>query len=69
MVCAYSIEDINLAFTTSKLKGYSLSLAGQRPGTVNHPTALKMLKILCNKRKLSRIYENTNCVYREYLPG
>uniref|UniRef100_A0A3B3SGC8 Si:ch211-113g11.6 n=1 Tax=Paramormyrops kingsleyae TaxID=1676925 RepID=A0A3B3SGC8_9TELE len=33
VVCAYSIEDINLAFTTSKLKGYSLSLAGQRPGT------------------------------------
>ncbi|XP_048880892.1 semaphorin-7A [Brienomyrus brachyistius] len=33
VVCAYSIEDINLAFTTSKLKGYSLSVAGQRPGT------------------------------------
>ncbi|XP_036393751.1 semaphorin-7A [Megalops cyprinoides] len=33
VVCAYSIEDIDKAFSTSKLKGYSNSLTGHRPGT------------------------------------
>ncbi|KAJ8398424.1 hypothetical protein AAFF_G00426790 [Aldrovandia affinis] len=33
VVCAYSIEDIDQAFSTSRLKGYSNTLAGHRPGT------------------------------------
>ncbi|KAJ8354615.1 hypothetical protein SKAU_G00221820 [Synaphobranchus kaupii] len=33
VVCAYSIEDIDQAFSTSKLKGYSSPLTGHRPGT------------------------------------
>ncbi|XP_048117666.1 semaphorin-7A [Alosa alosa] len=33
VVCAYSIEDIDQAFSTSKLKGYNSPLIGQRPGT------------------------------------
>ncbi|KPP77143.1 hypothetical protein Z043_103463 [Scleropages formosus] len=32
VVCAYSVEDINQAFTTSRLKGYRGSLPGHRPG-------------------------------------
>ncbi|XP_061676253.1 semaphorin-7A [Syngnathoides biaculeatus] len=32
VICAYSIEDINQAFSTSKLKGYSSSFIGNRPG-------------------------------------
>lgn len=34
MICAYSIEDIDQAFTTSKLKGYSSPFIGSRPGMV-----------------------------------
>ena len=34
MICAYSIEDIDQAFSTSKLRGYSSSFVGNRPGTV-----------------------------------
>ncbi|XP_035601875.1 semaphorin-7A-like [Oncorhynchus keta] len=33
VICAYSIEDIDQAFATSKLKGYSSPLIGHRPGT------------------------------------
>ncbi|XP_077577246.1 semaphorin-7A [Stigmatopora nigra] len=33
VICAYSIEDIDQAFSTSKLKGYSSSFVGNRPGT------------------------------------
>ncbi|XP_030637141.1 semaphorin-7A [Chanos chanos] len=33
VVCAYSIEDIDQAFSTSKLKGYNSPLTGHRPGT------------------------------------
>ncbi|XP_040020923.2 semaphorin-7A [Gasterosteus aculeatus] len=33
VICAYSIEDIDKAFSTSKLKGYSSSFSGSRPGT------------------------------------
>ncbi|KAM6967645.1 semaphorin-7A [Aplochiton taeniatus] len=33
VICAYSIADIDLAFTTSKLRGYSSPLIGHRPGT------------------------------------
>ncbi|XP_023686206.2 semaphorin-7A-like isoform X1 [Paramormyrops kingsleyae] len=32
VVCAYSVEDIDLAFSTSRLKGYRGILAGYRPG-------------------------------------
>ncbi|XP_055019449.1 semaphorin-7A [Boleophthalmus pectinirostris] len=32
VICAYSIEDIDRAFSTSKLKGYSSPLTGVRPG-------------------------------------
>ncbi|XP_049585297.1 semaphorin-7A isoform X1 [Syngnathus scovelli] len=32
VICAYSIEDIDQAFSTSKLKGYSNSFIGNRPG-------------------------------------
>uniref|UniRef100_A0A3B3ZKV3 Sema domain-containing protein n=1 Tax=Periophthalmus magnuspinnatus TaxID=409849 RepID=A0A3B3ZKV3_9GOBI len=32
VICAYSIEDIDRAFSTSKLKGYSSPLTGMRPG-------------------------------------
>lgn len=32
VICAYSIEDIDQAFSTSKLKGYSNPLTGVRPG-------------------------------------
>uniref|UniRef100_A0A8C6WF14 Si:ch211-113g11.6 n=1 Tax=Neogobius melanostomus TaxID=47308 RepID=A0A8C6WF14_9GOBI len=32
VICAYSIEDIDQAFSTSKLKGYSSPLTGVRPG-------------------------------------
>ncbi|KAM4735699.1 semaphorin-7A isoform 2-T2 [Anableps anableps] len=32
VVCAYSIEDIDRAFSNSKLKGYSSSFSGNRPG-------------------------------------
>ncbi|XP_019948825.1 semaphorin-7A [Paralichthys olivaceus] len=32
VICAYSIEDIDQAFYTSKLKGYSSSFIGSRPG-------------------------------------
>ncbi|XP_026172789.1 semaphorin-7A isoform X2 [Mastacembelus armatus] len=32
VICAYSIEDINRAFSTSKLKGYSSPFTGPRPG-------------------------------------
>lgn len=34
MICAYSIEDIDQAFSTSKLKGYSSPFIGSRPGMV-----------------------------------
>lgn len=34
VICAYSIEDIDHAFSTSKLKGYSSPLTGNRPGMV-----------------------------------
>ncbi|KAM8827032.1 semaphorin-7A [Synchiropus picturatus] len=33
VICAYSIEDINQAFTHSNLKGYSSPFVGTRPGT------------------------------------
>uniref|UniRef100_A0A3P8ZWQ5 Sema domain-containing protein n=1 Tax=Esox lucius TaxID=8010 RepID=A0A3P8ZWQ5_ESOLU len=33
VICAYSVEDIDQAFATSKLKGYSSPLIGHRPGT------------------------------------
>ncbi|XDV40399.1 hypothetical protein PO909_009491 [Leuciscus waleckii] len=33
VVCAYSIEEIDKAFSTSKLKGYNSPLAAPRPGT------------------------------------
>lgn len=33
VICAYSIEDTDQAFSTSKLKGYSGQLTGTRPGT------------------------------------
>lgn len=33
VICAYSIEDIDQAFTTSKLRGYSSGFSGMRPGT------------------------------------
>ncbi|XP_005158115.1 uncharacterized protein isoform X1 [Danio rerio] len=33
VVCAYSIEDIDKAFSSSKLKGYNSPLANPRPGT------------------------------------
>ncbi|KAJ7985557.1 hypothetical protein DPEC_G00353320 [Dallia pectoralis] len=33
VICAYSIEDIDHAFRTSKLKGYNSPLTGHRPGT------------------------------------
>lgn len=37
VICAYSIEDIDQAFSTSKLRGYSSPFIGSRPGTVrNH---------------------------------
>lgn len=36
MICAYSIEDIDRAFSTSKLKGYSSPFIGSRPGTVRN---------------------------------
>ncbi|XP_061573547.1 semaphorin-7A [Cololabis saira] len=32
VICAYSIEDIDQAFSNSKLKGYSSPLTGNRPG-------------------------------------
>uniref|UniRef100_A0A3B4XKT5 Si:ch211-113g11.6 n=1 Tax=Seriola lalandi dorsalis TaxID=1841481 RepID=A0A3B4XKT5_SERLL len=32
VICAYSIEDIDQAFSTSKLKGYSSPFIGSRPG-------------------------------------
>ncbi|XP_041649065.1 semaphorin-7A [Cheilinus undulatus] len=32
VICAYSIEDIDQAFSTSKLKGYSSPFIGTRPG-------------------------------------
>lgn len=32
VICAYSIEDIDQAFSTSKLKGYSSAFIGSRPG-------------------------------------
>ncbi|KAI9520165.1 hypothetical protein NQZ68_020060 [Dissostichus eleginoides] len=32
VICAYSIEDIDVAFSTSKLKGYSSAFIGTRPG-------------------------------------
>lgn len=32
VICAYSIEDIDQAFSTSKLRGYSSPLTGVRPG-------------------------------------
>uniref|UniRef100_A0A3Q2QI01 Si:ch211-113g11.6 n=1 Tax=Fundulus heteroclitus TaxID=8078 RepID=A0A3Q2QI01_FUNHE len=32
VICAYSIEDIDRAFSTSKLKGYSSSFGSNRPG-------------------------------------
>ncbi|XP_028327630.1 semaphorin-7A [Gouania willdenowi] len=32
VICAYSIEDIDQAFSTSKLKGYSNPFIGSRPG-------------------------------------
>lgn len=34
VICAYSIEDIDRAFHHSKLKGYSSSFIGSRPGMV-----------------------------------
>ncbi|XP_030014348.1 semaphorin-7A [Sphaeramia orbicularis] len=33
VICAYSIEDIDQAFSTSKLRGYSSPFIGMRPGT------------------------------------
>ncbi|CAL8339424.1 semaphorin-7A isoform X1 [Gadus morhua] len=33
VICAYSIEDIDQAFSTSKLRGYSSPFTGNRPGT------------------------------------
>ncbi|TNN01962.1 semaphorin-7A [Takifugu flavidus] len=33
VICAYSIKDIDQAFSTSKLKGYSSPFIGSRPGT------------------------------------
>ncbi len=40
VVCAYSIEDIDQAFSTSKLKGYNSPLSTPRPGTVQHTETL-----------------------------
>lgn len=34
VICAYSIEDIDQAFSTSKLRGYSSPFIGTRPGMV-----------------------------------
>ncbi|XP_058502977.1 semaphorin-7A [Solea solea] len=36
VICAYSIQDIDQAFSTSKLKGYSSSFIGSRPGMCVH---------------------------------
>ncbi|XP_028837143.1 semaphorin-7A isoform X2 [Denticeps clupeoides] len=50
VVCAYSIEDIDQAFSTSRLKGYSIPLSVHRPGTCRnsttsqHADTLKIIK-------------------------
>ncbi|KAG7475450.1 hypothetical protein JOB18_032057 [Solea senegalensis] len=36
VICAYSIQDIDQAFSTSKLKGYSSPFIGSRPGMCVH---------------------------------
>ncbi|XP_062395689.1 semaphorin-7A [Sardina pilchardus] len=50
VVCAYSIEDIDRAFSTSKLKGYNNPIIGQRPGTcavnTTTPPNTKTLEII-----------------------
>ncbi|XP_056617681.1 semaphorin-7A [Triplophysa dalaica] len=48
VVCAYSIEEIDQAFSTSKLKGYNTALASPRPGTCafKNNTASQNHKIL-----------------------
>ncbi|XP_064207940.1 semaphorin-7A [Anguilla rostrata] len=45
VVCAYSIEDIDQAFSTSKLKGYSSPLTGHRPGTCVHKNVTSSLGV------------------------
>ncbi|XP_024114076.1 semaphorin-7A isoform X2 [Oryzias melastigma] len=52
VICAYSIEDINKAFSTSKLKGYSSPLSGNRPGmctrkgTISEQNLIKNLGVI-----------------------
>ncbi|MBN3300020.1 SEM7A protein, partial [Amia calva] len=51
VVCAYSIEEIDKSFSTSKLKGYSSSLPAHRPGTcafknVTSTLAAKTLSVI-----------------------
>ncbi|XP_051574093.1 semaphorin-7A-like isoform X1 [Myxocyprinus asiaticus] len=48
VVCAYSIEDIDNSFSTSKLRGYNSPLASPRPGTCafRNNTAAHNQKIL-----------------------
>lgn len=53
VICAYSIEDIDQAFSTSKLKGYSSPLTGVRPGmcvrknsSVGGPNEIKNLGVI-----------------------
>lgn len=48
VVCAYSIEEIDNAFSTSKLRGYSAALTSPRPGTCTfkNNTAAHNQKIL-----------------------
>uniref|UniRef100_A0A672GRH0 Si:ch211-113g11.6 n=1 Tax=Salarias fasciatus TaxID=181472 RepID=A0A672GRH0_SALFA len=54
VICAYSIEDIDRAFSTSKLKGYSSPFIGSRPGmcarknpaTAESPNNIKNLGVI-----------------------
>ncbi|CAN9514427.1 unnamed protein product [Ophioblennius macclurei] len=54
VICAYSIEDIDRAFTTSRLKGYSSPFIGSRPGmcarknpaTAESPNNIKNLGVI-----------------------
>jgi len=56
VVCAYSIEDIDSAFSTSKLKGYNSPLAAPRPGTVHQPNAELCADSFCNTYYIQNIY-------------
>lgn len=46
VICAYSIEDIDQAFSTSKLKGYSSPFIGSRPGMVRKPNEFFLFFLL-----------------------